>query len=74
MPKFNDLTNQTFGRLTAIETLHKNKRGQWLWSCKCECGNPHVALGIELKRGGTKSCGCLRKEASRERMKQRHAK
>ena len=35
-----------------------------LWECKCNCGNPKTFFvrGAELKRGGSKSCGCLRLE------------
>ena len=30
--------------------------------CICDCGNECFATGQLLKRGGTKSCGCLKKE------------
>lgn len=30
----------------------------------CACGNPHVAFKASVKRGDTKSCGCLRRETS----------
>lgn len=30
--------------------------------CKCECGNVKLVAGDALKRGLTKSCGCLQRE------------
>jgi hypothetical protein len=30
--------------------------------CRCDCGNLHVVSVVHLRRGGTKSCGCLRRE------------
>ncbi len=61
-----DLTNQRFGRLTAIKTRGKTTYGQTQWECKCDCGNT-VLVGIgNLRSGHTKSCGCLSKEKSSE--------
>ena len=55
--RFKDITNQKFGRLTAIRYLGKSK-----WECKCDCGNIVDIFGEHLRRGHTKSCGCLLKE------------
>lgn len=55
-----DLTGRTFGRLSVIEKAGKNKYGNILWRCKCECGNVVVVPSANLIRGNTKSCGCLR--------------
>lgn len=60
MSKVLDLTGQRFGRLTAIERVGSNKRGQSLWSCKCDCGSVVVVVGTELNCGHVKSCGCIR--------------
>ena len=60
---FTDLTGRTFGRLTVIrksERRHKNRC--YLWECLCECGNTVYVLASNLKRGKTRSCGCLRHE------------
>lgn len=32
-----------------------------LWLCRCDCGNEGVVLGISLRLGRTKSCGCLQR-------------
>ena len=59
--KFNDLTNKKFGRLTAINNVY-SKNGNMQWLCKCDCGNIIIVDNQSLKRGITKSCGCLAKE------------
>lgn len=62
MPKYEDLTGQRFGRLTAIEATDKKIDGRRVWKCLCECGNIHYTTNRSLKRGDCKSCGCLNKE------------
>lgn len=62
MSKFIDLTGQKFGRLTVIERAKNYKSGQSRWLCKCNCGNEKVIGATNLRRGYTKSCGCLSKE------------
>lgn len=63
---FENLTNQTFGRLTVLEYIgakwpnKKTKGHQWL--CKCECGNKVIVLGGDLKNSNTTSCGCYQKQ------------
>ena len=61
---FKDITSQKFGRLTAVKITGKNKQGHYVWLCKCECGNEKEISGTCLRRGATKSCGCLQKEMS----------
>lgn len=61
MGKFIDLTGQVFGRLTVISRA-ENKGGRIYWNCKCECGNEKRISRNDLKRGSTKSCGCLNDE------------
>lgn len=62
-----DITGKTFNRLTAIE-IDKDKSNNpkriTYWKCKCNCGSDnYVSVSItDLKRGHTKSCGCLSKE------------
>lgn len=58
-----------FGRLTAIE---KVTIGRWL--CKCECGRYTEVRELSLQTGNTRSCGCLRKEQSSERLRRRSSR
>lgn len=66
----NDLTGQKFGRLTvvAFDRLQDHKT---YWKCVCDCGLTVVATGNNLRSGGTKSCGCLRRETTRAQGKAR---
>lgn len=66
MPKLINLIGIKFGRLTPIERINNNKRGTF-WLCKCDCGNQVIVESGDLKKkyGGTKSCGCYRKERNR---------
>lgn len=66
MSKKIDLSNQRFGRLTAVHRLAKSdKRGHSLWHCLCDCGNTIIVRAGCLKTGNTRSCGCLLKETAR---------
>jgi len=57
-----------FGRLTVTAYSGRDKTGSHhRWLCKCDCGNEKVVYQGELKKGKTKSCGCLRKEITRNR-------
>jgi hypothetical protein len=59
-----------FGRLTAIQVVGRADDGHLLWLCSCDCGNSATVQSSSLKReNGTKSCGCLRKEAALNRVK-----
>lgn len=59
-----DLTGLTFGRLRVLSKSETNKKDSH-WHCLCECGNKIVVCGQNLKRNKTTSCGCYRKETSR---------
>ena len=61
MGKFQDLTGQKFGKLTAIKrTENKDKKVMWL--CKCDCGNETIVWSSDLICGKKRSCGCLLEE------------
>jgi hypothetical protein len=53
--RLKDLTDQKFGKLTAIEYLGESK-----WRCKCECGKETKVIAHNLIKGHTTSCGCAR--------------
>jgi hypothetical protein len=67
MTKVMELTGQVFGRLTVLDRVKNNAAGNAIWRCGCECGNESFIAGITLRRGHTRSCGCLHREACIER-------
>ena len=63
MGKFIDLTGQRFGRLTVISYAGIDNNKKTLWNCVCDCGSDTVVRSNILRRGLTKSCGCIQKES-----------
>lgn len=59
-----NMSGLRFGRLAVVEYEGKEK-----WKCVCDCGSERVVHGGNLRRGITKSCGCLVVERSREMMR-----
>lgn len=57
-----DLKGQRFGKLLVIERSSNSKTGKAIWKCRCDCGNEKDILADSLRRGTTKSCGCLQRE------------
>ena len=57
-----DMTGQKFGRWTLIERHESSTPKGIRYLCECECGNERVVGACELRRGKSKSCGCLREE------------
>jgi hypothetical protein len=62
-----DLTNQRFGRLTVLSKAGRDKWGQVLWNCKCDCNGYVVVTGGNLRNRKEKnSCGCVKAERFRK--------
>lgn len=59
-----------FGRLMAVEIDHRTESHIW-WRCLCDCGTPKVVLASQLTGGRTRSCGCLRREVTAARNRNR---
>lgn len=57
---FKDLTNQKFGKLTALYPTKNKTETKYYWICQCECGNIIRVLGTSLTAGNTRSCGCMK--------------
>jgi len=68
MSKIFDLTGKKFGRLTVIGRDVDDKNGREMLSCMCECGKKVIIRGDSVKSGNTKSCGCLFKDGSAQRL------
>lgn len=57
---FKNEVGNIYGKLTVVERAENTKDGKTRWLCECECGKQIIALGTNLRKGNTKSCGCLR--------------
>lgn len=62
-----DLTGKTFGRYF-VKGLTAGCGKVKFWDCRCECGTEKSVLGGDLKRGMSKSCGCLMREVAATRI------
>lgn len=57
-----DLIGQKFGRWVVLELSENTISYHSKWLCKCECGTEKIVRAGSLKKGDSKSCGCLNKE------------
>lgn len=60
----NPRIGRTFGRLTVVERVEpaRGNDSNHTYRCVCSCGNEKVTKWDNLRRGHTKSCGCLQAE------------
>lgn len=73
MAKRLDLSDQRFGKLTALADVGRNKNKQRLWQCLCECRRLTVVPAALLRSGNTTSCGCFKATKMSEVMR-KHGK
>jgi len=59
MKKSLDLTGQRFSRLVAVRKVSA-KPVRWLFAC--DCGKEKTIISRNVRRGQTKSCGCMNSE------------
>lgn len=64
-----DLVGQRFGLLTVL-SYAGSRRSHSSWKCQCECGNIVEVCSMELIRGDTISCGCLKSSYAERRIEQ----
>ena len=61
-----DLSGLRFGRLTVSHewTIRLSSSGEprFFWLCACDCGSQKFVHGEMLRKGRTRSCGCLHKD------------
>lgn len=60
MGKTPDLSGKRIGMLTVLCVYGKNKYGQVVWECVCDCGKITHPTSGDLLSGHTTSCGCVR--------------
>ena len=55
-----DFTGRKFGKWTVIGRSNRTINGRHrYWTCQCECGTVKDVSISSLKRGQSRSCGCL---------------
>lgn len=69
MSKYIDITGQEFTFLT-VESFSHTKNRHAYFNCKCKCGNNFIGHGASIRKGRTKSCGCLKKISDSNKMKE----
>ena len=72
MPNFIDITGKKYHRWAVKKRAENDKINQVCWLCVCDCGTVRVVTGTSLKSGGSKSCGCLRKDTLPHGTRLRH--
>lgn len=57
-PRRIDIAGQIFHYWTVLRFSHV-KASSAMWICRCQCGKESVLPCADLRRGKTKSCGCM---------------
>lgn len=61
MGKFKDIIGKRFGKLTVISrSTIRDKKHNYKYLCRCDCGNEVLVRISSLTCGNTKSCGCFK--------------
>jgi hypothetical protein len=58
------LAGQRFGFLTISDQCRAGPRRVLFWLCHCDCGAEAWVSSRNLRSGGTRSCGCLRRKTA----------
>ena len=66
-----NIVGKRFGKLlVTASTESKANRARWV--CQCDCGNKCISTGKTLREGKKQSCGCIKREQSKELVKILH--
>ena len=60
-----EVVGNKYGKLTVVENIWAEPRTKL--RCICECGKEYIGIKTQILSGKTKSCGCLKREASNKR-------
>ena len=71
LDQIKDEIGNRYGRLIVVAKVGITRSHKCAWLCQCDCGQTHVARGLDLRQGKVKSCGCLRREG---RVRHGHAR
>lgn len=72
LKRYKNLAGNTYGRLTAVKPLGKDKDNNVVWLFNCSCGSTYINVGAWITSQHRKannseapSCGCLNKETTK---------
>lgn len=68
MSKIINMVGERYERLLVTSRADNNKSGRAMWNCLCDCGKTKAIIGVTLRNGRSKSCGCIRSEMNTERL------
>jgi hypothetical protein len=70
------MIGKRFGMLTVIARAGSrqlcNDQSLAIWRAVCDCGNVKDVAGHHLRRGSTRSCGCLRRQLGRSKLQRKN--
>ena len=66
--KIKNISGRRFFRLKVLDYNFKTSKNKVKWLCECDCGRYGAWSCNTLTKGNTRSCGCLHKEKSSERL------
>ncbi len=61
-----DIKGNRYNKLVALEFSHSHQKNAY-WKFQCDCGQVTTLAAHSVKRGDSKSCGCHRREVSRQK-------
>lgn len=67
MDGVNRHTGERYGRCTLLYPVGYEKCHTQRWRVRCDCGREFEAAFNNIRSGRTRSCGCLRREATTAR-------
>lgn len=56
--RIDDISGQKYGMLTIEKYVGKNKSGNSMWKCKCDCGNVRIFPKPYFRNSKILNCGC----------------
>ena len=62
MGQIKDMTGLRFGRLAVLRMSRRRNGTLAMWWCRCDCGNVKTYNGSDLRKGHSRSCGCLQRD------------
>ena len=54
--KVEDMIGKSFNKWLVLSFSHKNKSGNWFYTCKCTCGTESTVSASNLRTGGSTQC------------------